>query len=398
MSVGHRLLLAVACGIAVSSIYVAQPMLDSMSRGLGIDAGASGGLVAVGQIGYVAGLILLVPLGDVLDRRRVIAVQLALTGVGMFITSVATEAWVAFAGLALAGVFAVVVQTAVAYTAAVSPASERGRNIGVVTSGVVIGILGGRFLAGALTQAWDWQSVYLILGLLAAAVAVIAFVGLPADVRENHSPSYGRALRSLVALTGERVFWSRGLIAFFVFASFGTLWSGMALPLHASPWHLSETQVGLFGLAGLAGALGAARAGSWADAGHVRRVSGIALVLLAGSWVLIGQLPWSLWLLVAGVVVLDFAVQAVHVGNQHLLTSTFPERSSAVVGGYMVFYSLGSALGAIASTALYVAAGWSAPSVLGAVFAACAFIVWGAGRPRNITEARQRTQKKESAP
>lgn len=397
MGVGRRLLLAVVCGIAVSSIYVAQPMLDPMSDDLGVGPGSSGWFVAVGQIGYLAGLILLVPLGDVLDRGRLIAAQLALTGVGMLVTAAATDGWVAFAGLAAAGVFAVVVQTAVAYAAAVSPASERGRNIGVVTSGVVIGILGGRVLAGALAQTWGWQSVYLVLGLLAVTVAVVASSVLPVDVREPHSRSYREVLRSLGALTRERVFWSRGLIAFFVFASFGTLWSGMALPLHADPWNLSEAQIGLFGLAGLAGALGAARAGAWADRGHVRRVTGIALVLLTGSWTLIGQLPWSLWLLVAGLVVLDFAVQAAHVSNQHLLTSAFPERASTVVGGYMVFYSLGSALGATASTALYTAAGWSASSILGAMFAASALTVWGAGSTRNVTEARRSNRKKASA-
>lgn len=397
MGAGRRVLLALVCGIAVSSIYVAQPMLGSMGRELGIEPRALGWLVAAGQVGYIAGLILLVPLGDVLDRRRLIVAQLTLTGVGMLVTSVATDAWVALAGLAAAGVFAVVVQTAVAFAATVSTASERGRNIGVVTSGVVIGILGGRVLAGVFAQTWGWQSVYLVLGLLAIAVAVIAFVVLPADVRENQSRTYVEVLRSLGALTREEVFWSRGLIAFFVFASFGALWSGLALPLHASPWKLGEIQIGLFGLVGLVGALGAARAGAWADAGRARRVTGVAIVLLTGSWALIWQLPSSLWLLVAGVVVLDFAVQAVHVSNQHVLTSAFPERASAVVGGYMVFYSLGSALGATASTVLYATSGWGASSALGAVLAASAFTVWAFDRTKSVAEPRARDGLKAGA-
>ncbi|WP_337248810.1 MFS transporter [Leucobacter luti] len=150
----------------------------------------------------------------------------------------------------------------------------------------------------------------------------------------------------------------------------------MALPLHAPPWGLNEAQIGLFGLVGLAGALGAAHAGTWADRGHARRVTGIALALLTGSWALTGQLPWSLWLLVAGVGVLDFVVHAAYVSNQHLLTARCPDRASAVAGGYTVFYPLGSALGATVTTALQAAAGWGAASVLGAVFAAAALIVW----------------------
>ena len=380
MGVGHRLLLAVVSAIAVASIYVAQPMLDPMGRALGIEQGASGWLVAAGQIGYLVGLVLLVPLGDVHNRRRLIVAQLGLTGAGMLVTSTGAGVRLVLAGLAVAGLFAVVVQTTVAYAAAVSLAGERGRNIGVVTSGVVVGILGGRVLAGALAQTWGWQSVYLVLGLLAVAVAAVAFFALPPDTRNGRSHSYRGVLRSFGSLTRERVFWSRGLIAFFVFASFGTLWSGMALPLHAAPWRLSESQIGLFGLVGLAGALGAARAGTWADRGHARRVTGIALVLLTGSWTLISQLPWSLWLLIAGVVVLDFAVQAVHVSNQHSLATAFSERASTVIGGYMVFYSLGSALGATASTALYAAAGWGASSILGAALAAAAFATWSLDR------------------
>ncbi|MFF5225013.1 MFS transporter [Dactylosporangium sp. NPDC000521] len=178
----------------------------------------------------------------------------------------------------------------------------------------------------------------------------------------------------------DRPFVSRGLIAFFLFASFGTLWSGLALPLSDAPWHLNAAQIGSFGVAGLAGALGAARAGRWADAGHTGRVAGGALVLLIASWPAIASASWSLWPLVIGVVALDFAVQAVHVSNQHLLTAAKPDRTSSVIGGYMVFYSLGSAVGATATTKAFAAAGWTGSSVLGAAFAACALAVWALTR------------------
>jgi predicted MFS family arabinose efflux permease len=161
-----------------------------------------------------------------------------------------------------------------------------------------------------------------------------------------------------------------------LFASFGTLWSGVSLPLADTPWQLSESQIGLFGFAGRAGALGAARAGRWADAGRAAPVTGLALILLILSWVATAQLRWSLWLLIVGIVVLDFAVQVVHVSNQHLLTDAHPDRISSVIGGYMVFYSLGSALGAATTTAVFTAHGWAGSSLLGAGFAACALAVW----------------------
>ncbi|MGW7413902.1 MFS transporter [Streptomyces sp. NPDC054863] len=401
MNVWRRLLLAVVCGVAVASIYAAQPVLEPMGRDLGVPAELTGWIVATGQFGYLAGLLLLVPLGDVVDRRRLIAVHLAITAVAMTLTAWASTAWVAFAGLAAAGVFAVVVQTTVAYAASVSPPAERGRNIGVVTSGVVVGILGARIVTGTLADIWGWRSVYAVLAVLSLGLAALVLAVLPSEERTHTPAAYRQVVGSLGGLFRRRTFLTRGLIAFFLFASFGTLWSGLSLPLSGTPWHLSESQIGLFGIAGLAGALGAARAGRWADAGRAAPVTGFALTLLILSWAAIAQLPWSLWLLVIGIVMLDFAVQAVHVSNQHVLTAEHPERVSSVLGGYMVFYSLGSALGAAVTTAVFTAHGWVGSGLLGAAFAACALAVWAIDRrlpragatPRPESAGTHRTQE-----
>ncbi|WP_043633300.1 MFS transporter [Nonomuraea candida] len=375
----RRALLATVCGVAVSGVYAAQPVLEPMGRALGVPPDLAGWIVATGQIGYLAGLVLLVPLGDVADRRRLIAVHLALVAAGATLTAAAPAAWAAFAGLAVAGVFAVVVQTTVAYAASISPPAARGRTIGVVTSGVVAGILGGRVVAGTLAEVWGWRSVYAVLAVSSLGLMALVLAALPADERPGRPLGYARAVGSLRGLFGQRLFLTRGLIAFFLFASFGTLWSGLSLPLSGAPWRLGESQIGLLGLAGLAGALGAARAGRWADAGRATPVTGLALALLVLAWAAIAQLPWSLWLLVAGIVLLDLAVQVVHVSSQHLLTTAHPERAAGVIGGYMVFYSLGSALGAATSSAAFAAHGWTGASLLGAGFAACALAVWVAG-------------------
>lgn len=389
MDVWRRVLLAVVCGVAVASVYAAQPVLAPMGDSLGVSAGQLGWIVSIGQFGYLIGLVLLVPLGDVVvNRRRLIAVHLAITAIGLLLTSAASTAWMAFAGLALAGMFAVVVQTTVAYAASVSPPAERGRNIGIVTSGVVIGILGARIVTGLLAEQWGWRSIYVLLGVLALGLAVLVPRALPPEEHSRRPTGYGQALTALGALFGERLFLTRGLIAFFLFASFGTLWSGLSLPLTDAPWHLSESQIGMFGVAGLAGALGAARAGRWADAGRAVPMAGFALALLIVSWAAIAQLSWSLWLLIVGVVLLDFAVQVVHVSNQHTLTSAYTERTSGVIGAYMVFYSLGSAFGAVTTTSVFISHGWAGSSVLGAGFGLCALITWavGRGRPSNGTK------------
>ncbi|MGN5636942.1 MFS transporter [Streptomyces sp. AC154] len=404
MTRGQRFVLAAVCAVAVSTIYAIQPVLESAGGELGLAGPELGRLVAAGQLGYFAGLVLLVPLGDVLDRRTLIVGHLILTGTGAAITSLAPGGVAAGVGLALAGLFAVVVQITVAYVAATSPPGERGRNIGTVTSGVVLGILGVRLLAGVLGDSLGWRSVYAVLAVLCLALALVARLTLHSDARltlhadagltphadacltlhADARPARAR-YRDVLATAGrlvvtDRLLLGRGLIAFFLFASFGTLWSGLALPLGAAPWHFGTTVIGLFGLAGLIGAVAAARAGRWADAGHAHAVTGWSLVLLAVSWTLTAWTSPSLWPLITGVVLLDFAVQAVHVSNQHLLTAAHPERSSSVIGAYMAFYSLGSALGATTTTWAYAAAGWRASCLLGAAYAVAALAVWALTR------------------
>ena len=376
----QRFVLALVCAVAVSTIYAIQPVLKTAGAELGLPPESVGWLVAAGQVGYFFGLVLLVPLGDLLDRRRLIVGHLLLTATGAGITAAAPDGVIAVGGLAIAGLFAVVVQVTVAYVAEVSPAAERGRNIGAVTSGVVIGILGVRVFAGALGDTLGWRVVYVVLAMLCTAVAVAARLSLRADVRQADG-RYTRVLTSMVKLAAtDRLFATRGLIAFSLFASFGTLWSGLALPLSAQPWCLGTTEIGLFGLAGLAGAVGAARAGRWADAGRAQAISGWSLILLAASWLLIARTEPTLWPLIAGIVLLDFAVQAVHVSNQHLLTTAHPDRASSVIGAYMAFYSLGSALGAITTTWAYATWGWPASSLLGALYALAGLVVWALSR------------------
>lgn len=391
----RRMLLATVCAVAVATIYVAQPVLAQIGNDLGVPESHLGWIVAAGQIGYLVGLAVLVPLGDMLDRRKLIGGQLLLAAVGMLVAAVSPTLWLLLIGLAATGLFAVVVQTTVAFAADLSTPSERGRTLGIVTSGVIIGILGARVLAGVLAGLWGWRSVYVGLMLLLVVLSVVVLTQLPADPRPVRR-TYGAVLASLGRLFGEPLFRSRGLIAFFLFASFGTLWSGLALPLAAQPWQLSTAQIGLFGIAGLAGALGAARAGGWADAGRAGPVTGAALALLAASWIASGQAAWSLWLVIVGVIVLDFAVQAAHVSNQTLLTAAYPDRTSSAIGGYMIFYALGSAVGATVTTTVYSTAGWTGSAVLGAGFALCGLLTWALSR-RTIARPRSDVGDHESA-
>ncbi len=382
LSKGVTLLFAAACGTAVANVYFAQPLLVTLGRDFSIGTATVGAVVTLTQIGYGLGLFFLVPLGDVLDRRRLIVAQLLLLAVALTAVGTAGDAALLLVGLATVGLLAVVTQTLVAFAASLAPPGERGRVVGLVTSGVVTGILLARTVSGVLADLAGWRSVYLSSAVLTCVLALALHRRLPS--RGGGTPpvtGYGRLLRSTVTLFArERLLRVRALLALLIFAAFSTLWSSVALPLSAPPLALSHTEIGAFGLAGAAGALAAGAAGRLNDRGLAQRTTGIGLALLTVSWLPLAFTRHSLWALAAGVVVLDLAVQAVHVTNQTLIHALHPEAGSRLIGGYMVFYSIGSASGALAATALYAAAGWTAVCALGAGTSLLALLLWAATR------------------
>ncbi|AJA66892.1 MULTISPECIES: MFS transporter [Bradyrhizobium] len=371
------LLFALTCGLSVANIYFAQPLLDAMAQDFGIAPAAIGMVMTFTQIGYAFGLILIVPLGDLWDRRRLIVGQTTLSAVALIIVATASHAAVLLAGMVLVGVLAVVIQVLVALAATMARPAERGGAIGTVTSGVVAGVLLARFAAGTLADIGGWRLVYLVSAGLMLAMATLLLRVLPHGRRTALTgAAYLALLRSTAALFEERIVRERALFAFLIFANLNVFWNAIVLPLSAPPIALSHTSIGALGIAGVAGALAARNAGRLADLGWGQRTTGLSLLLMLAAWAPIACLQTSLWLLIAGVIMLDFAIQAVHVTSQSLMVAARPDAASRLVGGYMVFYSIGSATGAIASTIVYAAAGWSGVCILGAGISAAALLVW----------------------
>ncbi|WP_447650202.1 MFS transporter [Pseudomonas abietaniphila] len=377
LSPALTLLFSVTCALAVANVYFAQPLLDSMAQSLGVAASMIGIVVTATQVGYALGLLLVVPLGDLVNRKRLIVAQVLMSAVALAAVG-ASQQWVVLLGAMVAvGLMAVVVQVLVAYTAALATPSQRGQAVGSVTSGIVLGILLARLTSGLIADFAGWRAVYFASSALMLIIAAVLWKLAPVTSAQRDGKSYLALIRSLFTLlAGERILRIRGLLALLIFADFSVLWTAMVLPLSAPPLSLSHTAIGLFGLAGLAGALAARRAGRWADQGLGQRVTGIALVLLTLSWLPIGFAETSLLALACGVIVLDFAVQAVHVTNQSLIFAARPDAQSRMVGAYMCFYSVGSALGAVAATQVYAVWGWIAVSVLGALISATAVALW----------------------
>ncbi|MER2042804.1 MAG: MFS transporter [Pantoea agglomerans] len=372
-------LFSLTSALAVANVYSAQPLLESIAASLQVSPGTIGTVVTATQSGYALGLIFLVPLGDCVNRKKLVITQLLLSVLALIIAAVAPDLMTLLCAMLLVGLMAVVTQLMVAWAAMLASPEQRGQVVGSVTSGIVIGILLARFVSGMIADLAGWRAVYLTAACLLLLISLILAKVLPATAGQTQRTSYPHLLLSVFRLfLTEPQLRKRGILALLIFAAFSMLWSSMVLPLTALS--LSHTQTGMFGLAGLAGALAASRAGAWADLGLGQRATGLALALLTFSWLPIAALQTSLLLLIFGVILLDFAVQTVHVINQSLIVAARPEAASRLVGTYMCFYSLGSALGAIAATQLYTHWGWQAVCYAGAAVSASAFLCWSGVR------------------
>ncbi|WP_145048501.1 MFS transporter [Paenibacillus xylanexedens] len=371
------LIFALCSGLAVANIYYAQPLLDSMAQEFHIATSSIGIVVTVTQICYAIGLLLLVPLGDLLNRRKLIIVQMSLSILALVVVGSAGSSSVLFIGLAIVGLLAVVTQTLVASAASLASPSERGYIVGLVTSGIVIGILLARTVAGVLNDWLGWRSVYLVSASLTLLGVVAMSLIMPRQQSITATLRYGTLLLSVLQLYRDmRILRVRGVLAMLVFTAFSILWTSMVLPLSDSPFNLSHTAIGAFGLAGVAGAVAATRAGKLADRGLGQKTTGISLLILLASWLPISYIHQSLGYLIVGVILLDLSVQAVHVTNQGLIYAVRPEAQSRLTAAYMIFYSIGSAVGSIASTQMYALAGWIGVCWLGAGVSAAALVFW----------------------
>lgn len=372
------LLFACASGLSVANVYYAHPLLDTLATDFNISPAAIGGVVTATQVGCALALVLLVPLGDLLDRRRLMLVQaLVLAAVLACVASAVSPAML-FASMLLTGALGTAMtQGLIAYAASAASAHERGRVVGAAQGGVFLGLLLARVLAGAIGDIGGWRTVYLCSALTMLVLAVLLWAGLPPLAAAPQRIPYVRLIGSMFGLLRQdRVLQVRGVLALLMFAAFNIFWSAIVLPLSAAPWLLSHTAIGAFGLAGAVGALAAARAGRWADQGFEQATTFAALALLVLAWIPLSMLDISLWALVIGIVLLDLGGQAIHVTNQSMIFRSHPDGHSRVVAAYMLFYATGSGLGALASTAVYAAAGWPGVCLLGAVVSALALAFW----------------------
>ena len=376
------LLMSVATGLAVASNYYAQPLLDTIARAFNLSASSAGFIVTAAQLGYAAGLLFLVPLGDMFERRLLIVSMTLLAAGGMLITASSQSLTMMIIGTALTGLFSVVAQILVPLAATLASPEKRGKVVGTIMSGLLLGILLARTVAGLLASLGGWRTVYWVASVLMVIMALALWCGLPKVKQENHL-NYPQLLASVFSLfTRDKLLRTRAILGCLTFANFSILWTSMAFLLAAPPFNYSEGVIGLFGLAGAAGALGARPAGGLADKGKSHMTTSAGLVLLLLSWAAIWYGHVSVLALIVGILVLDLTVQGVHITNQTVIYRVKPDARNRLTAGYMTSYFIGGAAGSLISASAWQHAGWTGVCAIGAIVAAINLLVWWRGYHR----------------
>lgn len=379
LTTGLTILMAIATGLVVASNYYAQPLLDTIAAQFNLTTNMAGFIVTAAQLGYAVGLLFLVPLGDLFERKRLILFMTFLSASGLLITALSTNIWQILLGTALTGLFSVVAQVLIPMAASIAHPNKRGKAVGIIMSGLLLGILLARTVSGAVAMVGGWRAIYWVAFVLLIILLIVLAIKLP-RYHQKANLNYFQLLCSI-----GRLFFSTPVLAVraslgaLSFANFGLLWTAMAFLLASPPFNYSEGTIGLFGLVGAAGALMASQAGHLVDKGKGKIITTIGLVLLLLSWLPIGLAKHSLVAFVIGILVLDLAVQAVHVTSQSTLYRIMPEARNRLTAGYMTSYFIGGALGSLLSGYAYERAGWEGVAIAGVCLTALSLVIWAIG-------------------
>ena len=372
-------LFAITTGVAVANIYYVQPLIDVIAEAFHVSDASAGLLVALSQLGYLLGLAFLVPLGDLLERRQLIASMLGFAAVAAAACAAAPGFAVLAGALVILGVLSVAAQVVVPLASSMAGEEERGQVVGTVMSGLLIGILSARIFSGLIADLAGWRTVYALAAIGMAALALTLRRVMPLAPPPQSRVGYRGTLRSVLRLVGrEPVLRQRMAMGLCSFASFAILWTSLTFLLSGAPFDYSEGLIGIFGIAGIAGASIAPVSGRLADRGHARLALTVFLILLLASWGVLALGRSSAAVLIIGIVALDLGTQGAQINNQTTIYALEPEARSRITTAYLVAGFCGMTLGSTLAALVYSAAGWDAICGLGAAFVAVALAIWAA--------------------
>ncbi|WP_316224422.1 MULTISPECIES: MFS transporter [unclassified Bradyrhizobium] len=360
-------LMAVGAGVGVANVYYIQPVVPAVQTAFGLSSEQASLVPAVSQAGYAAGMALLAPLGDLIDRKRLILAKSGLLVLTLLATAVAPNLFLLLAASLAVGLLGSVGQDFIPVSAHLASPENRGHTIGLVTTGLLSGILLSRTLGGAVGELFGWQAIYFIAAILVALLGLAVWRLLPRQPA-TVSGSYGSLLASLATLVVHQSVLRKALVTQALLAStLGAFWSTLALMLAAPPFGLGASAAGAFGLAGVAGALGAPLFGGFADRRGPMAAIRVGCLLVAAAFTLMFIESQSMTALIVGAVVFDLGVMAGLVSHQTIVTSIDPAARSRLNGLLMTAAMIGMSLGAAAGGWAWSIAGWAGVCLTGVI-------------------------------
>lgn len=384
MSRGLTFLFALAGGAAVGNLYWAQPLLDFIAGDLHTSAALTGWLITATQLGYALGILLIVPLGDVLDRRRLIPVMMLASAVALVACAASPSIGVLLVAITALGLTTVAGQLLAPLAGDLAAEHERGRVVGTVVSGILTGILVSRTVSGLIADLAGWRAIFVVAAVVVVVLAALLYRVIPALPRPTAIP-YPTLIASVFqVIRHERVLRWTLVLGATGFGLFTMFWTALTFLLSGAPFHYPVSVIGLFGLAGLAGAVAAQRAGRLHDRGWSIPATGAGWGLALVAFGIATVAGSSAVLVVVVVIVLDVAVQGMNILNQTRVFAIAPDARSRLNTAFVTSNFLGGAAGSGLATVLWSAGGWTAVSLAGVILSVLALIVWTIGRRKAL--------------
>ncbi|MBD2683531.1 MFS transporter [Nostoc paludosum FACHB-159] len=374
-------LMAITSGAAAANLYYNQPLLAAITQNLNASVQDAGLIPTLGQIGYAMGNFFIVPLGDLLERKRLLVNMLIGTALALAAAAVSpTIGWLIIASF-IVGVTTIVPQIAVPFAALLAPAAVRGKVVGTVMSGLLIGILLARTVSGFIGAELGWRAMYWIASGVMLMLAIVLFRALP-----NSQPAvmftYRELMRSMLKLVREPVLQQASITGAMAFGAFSVFWSTLIFLLEQPPYQYGSEVAGLFGLIGVVGAASAPLAGKLADRRSPRLAIALGLLATTVSFLVFWLFGYQLWGLIVGVILLDMGVQVTTVSNQALIYRLPEETHSRLNALFVTFYFFGGAIGSFLGAYGWNLWRWNGVCTAGMFLLIVAFAALTLGRKR----------------
>ena len=339
------LILAIISGLAVANLYYNQPLLNNICRDLRVSEFTANLIPMVTQIGYALGLLFIIPLGDLYSRRRIIVINFSLLSISMLSIALSESIWFVLASSLVTGICSVMPQIFIPIASQFSRPEDKSKNVGILVSGLLTGILGSRVISGMVGEYWGWRTMYYLAAVIMFVCIFIVLKVIP-DMSVNYKGTYKDLMHSLLTIFRQRPdIRLSSLRAGLCFGSFLALWACLAFKLSGAPLYAGNNVIGLLGLCGVAGALTASIVGRYVRILGVKRLNYIGCMIIMFSWAIMYIFQDTYLGFIIGIMLIDIGMQCIQLSNQTYVLTSVPNAANRVNTIFMTTYFVGGALG-----------------------------------------------------